>query len=494
MPGRLKRQPSHILIEPTPTLRQKYFPSPKQTVCAKPSPWSTRSRRQQTITQMPLLIDFYHPQQENLEYEQETEEDHRERMPRSKRRKLSNGDVPAAPKTRRAKKQAVDPQPVPGPQNEDRRIKHDVLSEAAMVNSTMPPPKTPLRQRRKEIPSSQSPAGTPLSTQSRRSERQVSRSPLKEKSNAITNIPSIADTPKRLRWALRREVADSMDSEGRLSRMSTKSSNDSLKTEPGLDQPSAHAAGKQPTDGPPTTPGSTPNVKNHPESIIQVPSSPATRTQAYASTYPGSPPINTNPVRLDYSQSESQEPSFQLQYDLHRTTQPVSGLQTDSQFEADWQPFQQSSPLPPSSPPCIVSSQIKPEVEDVSNTTYGKINSQFLPRACRVERSRHPVPPSQATTVDGTQVLEKVPSSAPPSTQPGMPSSTPIRPSTPQMQAFPFSPATTRNEATKLERHAEGRLTDSQLFPESLLNDTIPAPPVGWRMLMANGEIDEIED
>lgn len=82
------------------------------------------------------------------------------------------------------------------------------------TNTVMPPPKTPRKIIKTEIPSSQSPATTPLSIQSRTSSRHQSRSPLKAKSTNIRNSQSIhARTIKKISWTPRLEVKDTFDDE-----------------------------------------------------------------------------------------------------------------------------------------------------------------------------------------------------------------------------------------------------------------------------------------
>lgn len=90
---------------------------------------------------------------------------------------------------------------------EENRIPLEKASSALM-----PPPKTPQSTRRKEVPSSQSPADTPLSIQSRKSHRDLSGSPLKERSTNVRRV-KIRDSPARksVRWAQMLEVADSTE-------------------------------------------------------------------------------------------------------------------------------------------------------------------------------------------------------------------------------------------------------------------------------------------
>lgn len=84
------------------------------------------------------------------------------------------------------------------------------LQEAC--RALMPPPKTPQSTRQKEVPSSQSPVDTPFSTQSRKSQRDLSRSPLKEKSTNVRRVGNRdSSARKSVRWAQMLEVADSTE-------------------------------------------------------------------------------------------------------------------------------------------------------------------------------------------------------------------------------------------------------------------------------------------
>lgn len=82
----------------------------------------------------------------------------------------------------------------------------------------MLPPKTPQTSRTREIPSSQSPPETPLSTQSRRSWATQTRSPLQERSPNILTAPPSA---KRTLFPSKLEIADTFDSADEESEMPT---------------------------------------------------------------------------------------------------------------------------------------------------------------------------------------------------------------------------------------------------------------------------------
>ncbi|MCJ1417347.1 hypothetical protein MMC32_003690 [Xylographa parallela] len=77
----------------------------------------------------------------------------------------------------------------------------------------MPPPRTPKTVVKTEIPSSQSPGNTPLSMHSRRSIRNDSRSPLKEKSSNRCMTKPRNDGGKSVRWTPKLEVRDTFEGE-----------------------------------------------------------------------------------------------------------------------------------------------------------------------------------------------------------------------------------------------------------------------------------------
>lgn len=102
------------------------------------------------------------------------------------------------------------------PFNEDGGVTGHMLDidEKIEVSNTMsvPVPKTPQPSRRKEIPCSQSSADTNFSTQSRGSVREVSRSPLKERSTNIGNFSTEALSGLNGNYRVPKlEIADSME-------------------------------------------------------------------------------------------------------------------------------------------------------------------------------------------------------------------------------------------------------------------------------------------
>ncbi|KAL9102315.1 MAG: hypothetical protein Q9163_002533 [Psora crenata] len=214
MPCRSKRRQSlaHV-YETTPNVRQKHFPSVKQTVRSKASECSSTGKRQQTITQMNPFNTIFHPDpnQENINYYDDAkdilgEPEQPERA--SKRRRVSPGNTPVPRMTRSGKKRITASAPAASHKAGHIDKAEDDLLPKSEDAALMPPPKTPKPKRQREIPSSQSPADSPISTSSLRSQRAISRSPLKEKSR---NISLQTFSSKSVRWRGKREIPDSME-------------------------------------------------------------------------------------------------------------------------------------------------------------------------------------------------------------------------------------------------------------------------------------------
>ena len=385
MPGRSSNhkgtaQRRRALISTTPNLQQRYFPSSNKEIYRKVTPLSVQSRRQQTITQMDPFHAIFHPEfdQENLEleYENEPESMYTEPKRGSKRRRLS-GDGISMRVTRSATK-AIAPRKSQFKEDVENRPTNRPPAPPASPSKAMPPPKTPTKPIRREIPSSQTPPDTPLSALSRHSKQDQHISPLKSRSINIPIHSSPSNTPKRVRWAMTRVVPDSMESEG-LSRITSKSSNESLKTDrlsiksPSSSQPTAKdsndlAHGEIPESGDQDADqdAEQQSVPLQSESVVQVPSSPATQrikpiTLPYSQqereadveidgspvpTPPGSPPINANPFRIEYPTDDEDDASNQLLREFHHATlppAPTSRLQ-ESQYRPQW-----DNEVPPSS-------------------------------------------------------------------------------------------------------------------------------------------------
>jgi len=219
MPSRPKKRRSEgQAYETVPIVKQVQFTAPKRTIKDRAPSWSAASKFQQTITQMNPFFEMYYPDadNENLEDYDEEQESYVASPVGRKRRRITPEEAPARRiQTRSARRQAIKTE---HRSEEEDREKQPKLPQRTVVTQPskprpppvlMPPPKTPRSRRRKEIPSSQSPADTPLSTQSRRSVRAYSQSPLKEKSTNVMLPPS--SQRKDSRWTKKLEVADSME-------------------------------------------------------------------------------------------------------------------------------------------------------------------------------------------------------------------------------------------------------------------------------------------
>ena len=176
----------------------------------------TRSAQCHTITQMVPFRALYHPEleEENLDdLENEHKENNVPSPVKSRKRKVSPENAPSGKIQKRRQKQEkshIEHQHGHGTESDERQPKKEnTRSKQTSVEETLHPPVTP-RSKRKEIPSSQSPAETPLSTRSRRSFRAYSRSPLKERSSNFA--PATTSRRGGSRWGRKVEIADSMES------------------------------------------------------------------------------------------------------------------------------------------------------------------------------------------------------------------------------------------------------------------------------------------
>ncbi|MCJ1451400.1 hypothetical protein MMC28_001736 [Mycoblastus sanguinarius] len=566
-----KRRSTGRVYETESNIKQVRFPAPRHTVKAKQQSWSAPSKYQQTITQMDPFHAIFHPrpEDENLEYDEDDEDagDTFQASPVKKRLKVSPQEMPISKiMTRSARRQAVEAKPR-SQDDEGQTAPRSIQRTAKFLQfktpaALMPPPKTPRSFRGKEIPSSQSP-DTPLSTQSRKSLRDYSRSPLKERSTNI--FTGILSARKRSCQANLGEVANSTENEEEESQISTKASSivkpitfdswskensaegrcsqrskntaiigftkevsdpshlQELKEALDLRSPSrghrergilnsdnvetAHEEDfhvGQNTQAATIGAEGTPVGSNqqHEAKPVDYGSS-ATGTEYAAAlskgmergystavNYPASDPNEqrdrifvskaesllvdnpnlSDPITLSTPhkhRSESDEASVQLHTDLRHATQPV--LQTESQFEDAWHPY---APTPELDPSNLLSSP-------TSNTDHDSslpmtVPTQLLPPirtplANNTTPFKTLVPPSQATTVDVTQpsprrmtASDQSYSSSPPPMPP--PSSSPSlgRKVTDPWMGYEWDGV---------------RLTDSQLLPESLMNDSFIGPP-----------------
>ena len=575
-----KMKPTGRSYETVPNLKQRRIgPSPHRTIRDRQPTWSAPNMRQQSITQMDALRGYYHPELENedLKTDDEEADSYIASPTRNKRRKVAS-EKPYARRiqTRSTKRRATKEEP-----SVNAALDQDVLppvrGEAkepiskATIPTAMPPPTTPISLRRKEIPSSQSPADTPLSTQSHQSLQDFARSPLKERS---TNIDlSIKSPVKGTRWSKQLEVADSMETEDEDSPVAVRTEpvaqtaegecnfeegpqsplyasaihvydfNQRLKAaqkpvqeihgssqarskhevvdstdEEDEEEPEAFNAGLETqaalastdvsqigSDRPPESTPPTSRSAEHEPGPVPVQSlalespdpldvlSPPTRESNIEDQLPiqrpetvefldlasSDPPGPNTTSHTSERLSDSGEVSAQLFAELRRDTQS-GGLQTESQYEKGWVTY---------TPADDVSSDLDPppsskRIEQPSSGLM-TVPTQLIrpPISSPPKFYKAPVPPSQATTVDVTQPSpRKTTSSSQTVTQRSLrklASSSEAYPSSPPPMPPPSSsPLASRNPDPWAGYQWNGvRLTDSQLLPDSLLNDSGDGPP-----------------
>ncbi len=589
-----KRCPTNQVYQTTPNLKQVRFPPRKQTIKSSPSSWSASAKRQQTITQIDPFRPLYHPELKDQDLESdEYPDDGYEEMREPKRRKITQEETPVRRITRSADKKRGGStlgkknarEKVVTPLEENKTIHLNIEDDLAR----MPPPKTtPKSRRTKEIPSSQSPVDTPLSTQSRRAARDISRSPLKDKSTNIT--PQRLPHRKSVSWARKLEIADSVETEESDSPYYTRGSIQNVPTQWGVTSGASSLETPQRAENvSQTVPQNIDTSNEIPESVpcdqdeisreltdskqdrvdtkvldsdqekdepdgdnfdfgqdtqAAFLSSDATSHELHAghgfdlvddTNTLSRPPSNEisspalegraasagerNATELNWSaqsiptvsqltRTESEEASVQLQNDLQRVTQPAGFLETDSQFERGWYPYipPAQDPHPPSLNPLTPSPPLR--YQDQLPASQPKTIPTQPPKFLNADaidiQPQHLVPPSQATTAEATQT----PPSSPSKHSQHLPhpshseiSSThscpPLNPPTttlPSPQPFPSSPppipppSSSQTESRKTTQawvamgYAwEGApLTESQLLPASLMEDSPVGPPAGW--------------
>ncbi|KAK0515049.1 hypothetical protein JMJ35_002428 [Cladonia borealis] len=552
--------------------QESYIASPVRRKRRKITPAKTSSRRtgtrsaqRQTITQMDPFRALYHPdvEEENLD---DLEDEHKENNVPSpikrRKRKVSPERAPSGKfRKRRLKQEVSQIEHQLGRETEYDEQQHKQGSRPWQQKSSgkiLPPPVTPRSQRKKEIPSSQSPADTPLSTQSRRSFQAYSRSPLKERS---TNIgPAKTSCRDGARGRKRVEIADSLESredespvlmhdstsmtastsenaskfggifsqmpmdskitqtaaldrssekwqwhetEGKVSdrdilgREIVDSNEEDDDDDPDISlarQTSLHSKDTSLTQqrAPDTqrdlfrAAGSSSSSQSPQQSNLRNRSSiERFGLTKHISTQPTLSPPSIPP----FHRTDSEQASAQLLKDLHRITEPV--LETESQYEAGWNTYH-----PPTndndSPPTLLSSP--PPLESPSSASMTVPTQLPPPRTVTADyptqpttstQLKLPVPPSQATTTDTTQPSpRKIPSSQffpSPYKLPTFSKTAAAFPSSPPPMPPPSSSSLVADESTAAGWKWNGvRLTDSQLLPESLLNDSLIGPVGGF--------------
>lgn len=182
---------------------------------------SKRTSDQQTITQMDPFKIQLRPE-DGLANSADEYSPRSETPPLKKKRKTSLG-TPVAPtvRTRSAKKKAAEINVKD--EHEDEAYAQESKEATSGPDVTpsvtpgqgmrMPPPKTPKTARRTEIPSSQSPAETPISSRTRRDTNDSVLTPLKERSMNTSPRHRLFSRRKSAHLAPRLEVADSTDFE-----------------------------------------------------------------------------------------------------------------------------------------------------------------------------------------------------------------------------------------------------------------------------------------
>lgn len=534
------RRSSGKIYESVPNSNQAYLPAPKQTIREKPPTWSAPRKYQQTITQMNPFYAIYHPESEDEALQTDEEEESSyvaSPMGRKRRRITPEVQEPEEPftqkmKTRSSARKAAKIEPKLQVKAEEVEVPSnmgiDKPSNPHPIATLMPPPVTPRTWRKREIPSSQSPVDSPLSTRSRRSAQGYSRSPLTERSTNYTlPLPSIR---KGVLWKRKLKVEDSMENEEEDSPICTrlrlntdimlpKSAPGSLVENDGTHLPANENATGWRSSGEvadssqrrdPEANLSSPvkgakkdifdseldydceDPDNESMKLVQgyIPSPDQPNMRAHMSKHDAPDTTDSTPrvtegrsysdnaSALDTSteddghnlhepRSDSEEASAQLFNDLQRATQP-GGLQTESQYENAWTSYNAADAATDSLDNATTPSSPLIEVEEpYSMPAPMTVPTQILPRTATP--LQHPVPPSQATTTDVTQPS---PCKMPSSSSLAFPSSPPPMP--PPLS----SPSESRKAAAPwMEFKWDGvRLTDSQLLPESLMNDSYIGP------------------
>lgn len=254
MPSHPKRRaPSRRVYTSAPGDRQVHFPSRGRSINpTKPKPPASRTR-QQTLTQIDFVTKYL-PQDDDLDLDYIEKEASPKRKRRTtlpskdavkedgsskrKRRKTLPAQYtePAleddrSPEKRRRRTLPVNhtPSRVETRASRRRKVKQEPESEADATSTTtgkrtnttrtqasparseLVPPRTPATARKVEIPSSQSPADTPLSTKRTSSLRRPVRSPLKARStNACVPLKAGLKGGKLTGWHPQLEVKSSV--------------------------------------------------------------------------------------------------------------------------------------------------------------------------------------------------------------------------------------------------------------------------------------------
>ncbi|KAL8789747.1 MAG: hypothetical protein Q9213_000998 [Squamulea squamosa] len=181
-------------------------------------PGSKFPPQKQTITQMDPFRLKAHPKEEPLHSDSECVVSP---LRRKKRKSIATTPVVRTPRTRSAKKKTAEVEAKEEvnvlPTKDENQTSVPSQTAASPIpesqDMTMPPPQTPKTIRRKVIPSSQSPAETPLSICRRSGRKTQVVTPLKERSVNTPSKSRFTSRRKSAQWAPKLEVADSTDVE-----------------------------------------------------------------------------------------------------------------------------------------------------------------------------------------------------------------------------------------------------------------------------------------
>ncbi|MCJ1485958.1 hypothetical protein MMC06_006134 [Schaereria dolodes] len=561
-----------------------HFTPRNRTISRKNLSLSTPKTRQQTLTQ----IDFVSRSAQDMEdvdlaYEDDTI------FQISKRQKtVSRAATPSNVQTRASKWRISEQHDADGRKDAgEKGPERPLMSDAPlqMVNGAAPLPTTPRRIQKLEVPSSQSPADTPLSTQSPHSVREISKSPLKERSiNSRMHRGTVRDSNQKRLWKPKLEIQDTFKNENKDKRIFmppkvvkpqhpgvidkslrsaqiphtsviSKSSSTrtitrrkrvarspldqkfkTIKTEAqGLNSESEHEIGQDDdfAMGMETqrafvhTATSVDDFENgeermcaegrfrsaheNPDDLIAAEEPETTTTgipvklNLRVSGATQTPDITNcensesnvsslnmkskegidipeelQPMTPNMHRSESEEASAQLANDLYRLTQPCVLIETESQFQDGWRDYSVKDLELEEE---IEEIEPKSEPQSIHSLTF-EADSNCLPLPLPTLPSI--VPPSQATTVDITQPSPRVHTVPTQLLSKSRPQSRFPRPVTPPLLSpFSSSPLETRTTADGIGGYGyegykawDGKpLTESQLLPDSLLNDTMVGPP-----------------
>ena len=175
--------------------QQTHFTPRNRTVLLRNRSSSTPKTRQQTLTQIDFVSRLpLDNEDDELAYEEEE-------LPWARKRRKTMPEKTVNPRKGTTAKQPAKRKDVNKARNDlsqGNLIAEDELGQSSQHpesnmrgHNTTLPPTTPRKIVKTEIPSSQSPASTALSTQSRRSLRMYSRSPLKERSTNNRTCPNL---------------------------------------------------------------------------------------------------------------------------------------------------------------------------------------------------------------------------------------------------------------------------------------------------------------